>query len=504
MQQQPIKHTLRLKRLGISTYKEAVVYIHSDSYICKAEGFESQSRIKIECSNKTVIATLNIITSKLLKMEEASLSEYAWEFLGAKEGDHIYLSHPPALLSRGYVRTKIYGHELSAEAFHEIIQNIAAGYLSDIEIAAFICACAGNRINRREITDLTKAMLSVGSKMTWNRSPIVDKHCIGGVPGNRTTLIIVPIVAAFGLTIPKTSSRAITSSAGTADTMETLTPVNLTFAQMHKVVEQENGCVVWGNSAALSPADDMLIRVERVLNLDSHGQIVASVLSKKIAAGSTHVIIDIPTGPSSKIRNDEEKMIIKDYMEYVGPQVGIAVKTVFTDGSKPVGHGIGPALEAYDVLEVLQNQKSAPQDLKARALMLAGKILEFSEKVQEGEGELIARNILENGTAWQKFQNICEAQGGMRVPPKSLYQHVHETKQAGRIKAIDNRKIAKLAKLAGAPNAKAAGLYLEATVGDKIEKGQPLLTVHADSPGELDYALSFLKDDGTIIEIDAE
>jgi thymidine phosphorylase len=259
------KHALRLKRLGISTYKEAVVYIRGDSHICKSEGFESQSRLQITYNNKIIIATLHIITSNLLRREEASLSDHAWELLGAKEGEHIYLSHPPALVSRGYVRKKIFGAELTAHDFNEIISNVASGYLSDIEIAAFLTACAGEHLSRDEITYLTQAMLNVGSKMHWDKPLVVDKHCIGGIPGNRTTPIIVPIVAAFGLTIPKTSSRAITSSAGTADTMETLAPVTLTFAEMSRVVEQENGCIVWGDAAKLSPADDVLIRIERVL-----------------------------------------------------------------------------------------------------------------------------------------------------------------------------------------------------------------------------------------------
>ena len=145
-------------------------------------------------------------------------------------------------------------------------------------------------------------MVKTGKILTWPSDLIVDKHCVGGLPGNRTTLIVVPIVAAFGLMIPKTSSRAITSPAGTADTMEVFAPVNLDIKTMRKVVEQENGCIVWGGSVSLSPADDLLIRIERPMDLDSEGQLVASILSKKIAAGSNHLVIDIPIGSTAKIR----------------------------------------------------------------------------------------------------------------------------------------------------------------------------------------------------------
>lgn len=498
---QMTSHALRLKRLGIATYKEAVIYLRHDSYICKAEGFEAQSRIQVSLNGKSTIATLNIITSNLLKKDEASLSEWAWELLGAKEGDLVYVAHPNPLNSMAHIRAKIHGKTLNTQNFAEIIKDTVAGYLSDIQIAAFLTSCVNDRLDLDEITSLTQAMLNAGTKIKWSQNLIVDKHCIGGLPGNRTTLIVVPIVAAFGLTIPKTSSRAITSAAGTADTMETLAPIDLDFAKVQKVVEQENGCIVWGDAAELSPADDIMIRIERGLNLDSQGQMVASILSKKIAAGSTHVLIDLPVGPTAKIRNMKNAEFLAKLLKRIGKNLNINVATVFTDGAKPIGRGIGPALEAYDVLAVLQNQLNASQDLKERSLLLAGKILEFSPKVQRGKGLKLATEILESGKAWKKFQAICAAQGGMRTPPKAAYTYVHTANSNGIISLIDNRQLALLAKLAGAPNDKAAGIYLHANVGDTIEKNQHMLTIHAESPGELDYAVNFLKSNNQIIQI---
>lgn len=496
------KHSLKLKHLGIITYKEAVIYIRSENYIVRSEGFEAQSRIHVEFNDKSIIATLNIITSNILEPDEASLSEYAWEALGVKEGDFISVSHPTPLNSMSHIRAKIYNKKLDYHSLNEIVHDIVAGNLSDVQIASFLSACAGNRLDLEEITLLTKAMLTVGKKITWSDSLIVDKHCIGGVPGNRTTIIIVPIVAAFGLTIPKTSSRAITSPAGTADTMETMAPINLSFEKIQKVVAKENGCIVWGDAASISPADDILIRVERVLNLDSLEQVVASVLSKKIAAGSTHVLIDIPVGPSAKVRSEKDKQLLKKYFEYVSHQFNINVNVAFTDGTKPIGFGIGPSLEAHDVLAVLQNKPDAPKDLKEKSLMLAGKILEFSNKVKPEQGRAIAEKILQSGDAWRKFQAICEAQGGIRIPPLAQYKYSHEASHKGKITAIDNRLIAELAKLAGAPHAKAAGVFLNSTVGSFIEKGQPLLTIHAETPGELDYALNFLRMENKIFTIE--
>jgi len=496
------KNSLRLKRVGINTYKEAVVYMRKDCHICRSEGFEAQARINITLGNHSIIATLNTIDSDLLHHDEASLSNYAWDILQAKEGDQIYLSHPKPLTSLSYIRAKIYGKELKKEEITGIVNDVTAGNLSDIHIAAFLTACAGGHLNKNEILNLTKAMIEVGDRLTWSSQFVVDKHCIGGLPGNRTSLIIVPIVTAFGLTMPKTSSRAITSPAGTADTMEVLAPVDLDVTKMRKVVEQENGCIVWGGAAALSPADDILIRVERAIDLDSEGQLVASILSKKIASGATHIVIDLPVGPTAKIRTQQMADLLKDYFESIGSELGVGIRTVATDGLQPVGRGIGPALEAKDVLAVLQNEKNAPQDLRERALSLAGQVIEFSADVMPGSGKQLATEILNSGRAWQKFQAICKAQGGLREPPIAAHTHEVIAKMSGHVTAIDNRRLARIAKLAGAPKSKAAGVELLTPLTSKVEKGQPLYVVHAENPGELDYAVTFLEHEQGIIHLE--
>ena len=345
-------------------------------------------------------------------------------------------------------------------------------------------------------------MVDTGQRLSWGRDLVVDKHCVGGLPANRTTPIVVAIVAAFGLTIPKTSSRAITSPAGTADTMEVLAPVELSLDQIRKVVERENGCVVWGGAATLSPADDILIRVERALNLDSEGQLAASILSKKIAAGSTHVVIDIPVGPTAKVHDANSAMHLQRLLKSVGKKLGLTVNVLITEGFEPIGYGIGPALEARDVVQVLQNHKDAPPDLRAHALLLAGAILEFSSKVAPKQGRALAEEILTSGKAWTKFQAICEAQGGMRVIPKSCCQRDYKAPRAGRVIHIDTKRIALLAKLAGAPQSKAAGIDLHVKLQNTVAKDQPLFTLHTQSPGELEYAWSYLQDNLEMIQLE--
>lgn len=496
------KLSLRLKRLGIDTYKEAVIYLHADSPICKAEGFEAPTRVVVNINNThSITATLNTITSDILGMKEVSLSEYAWQLLDAKVGDEINLSHPAPLRSLRFIRGKIYGKRFTYRGLKLITSDVIAGRLSDIHLASFLTSCANSNLNRNEITYLTRVMVEGGTKIDWHQKLVVDKHCIGGLPGNRTSPIVVAIVAAYGLTIPKTSSRAITSSAGTADMMEALTTVDLSLEKMRAVVKQEGGCLAWGGSVSLSPADDILIGVERVLNLDSQGQLIASVLSKKIAAGSSHVVIDIPIGNTAKVRSIKEARQIKALFEHVGKKMGLVVKIIFTNGSQPVGYGIGPSLEARDVVDVLQNKDCAPKDLRERALELAGLVLEFSPNVEAGEGKFIATEILNSGQAWHKFVAICKAQGGMKTLKLAPYTKVYSSPKAGKITSIDNRRIAQLAKLAGAPYDETAGVDLHVKIGDEVKLNQPLLTIHAESPGEIDYAWDFLEAEKSMIEI---
>ncbi len=496
--------TLHLKKLGIDTYTEPVIYLRRDSYICRSEGWTAEARVKVSHNGNSLIATLNTVETDLLRRNEASLSTYAWNFLKAKEGDEIKISHPKALDSLSFIRSKVFENRLTAEQMNLIIKDIVEGNLSDIHIAMFLTALAGKGLNQEETLNLTSAMINSGRILSWPADLVVDKHCVGGLPGNRTTLILVPIVAAFGLMIPKTSSRAITSPAGTADTMEVFAPVNLDLATMKRVVKHENACIAWGGSISLSPADDLLIRVERSMNLDSEGQMVASILSKKISAGSNHLVIDIPIGPTAKIRTLEQAKKLKSTLEAVSKAFSLKLTTIFSDGFQPIGRGIGPALEARDVLAVLKNEKNAPQDLMDHALDLAGAVIEFSPDVKQGTGKTIAKEILISGKAYKKFVAICEMQGGMFEIPIAKYRHTITAKVAGTITAVNNRNLAQLAKLAGAPIFKTSGVDFLVKLGMRVSKGQPLFTIHANAQGELDYAFSFLELGHKVVTIEEE
>lgn len=494
-------HPLKVCRLGIDTIDEAVIYMRKDCDVCRSEGFTSHARVRVSNGAKSIIATLHQVTSDILGPFDAGLSEVAWQHLDLGDGAEVTVSHPQPLDSLSIVRSKVYGHRLGGDALRSVIADVAAGRYSGIQLSSFITACSARPLDLDETIGMTRAMVEVGDRLSWDRAPVVDKHSVGGLPGNRTSPIVVSIVAACGLTMPKTSSRAITSPAGTADMMETLAPVNLDLRAIRRVVEEEGGCIVWGGAVRLSPADDIFIRVERVLDLDSEGQLVASVLSKKIAAGSTHVVLDMPVGPTAKVRSREAADALSLSLVEVARAFGLAVRVLTSDGTQPVGRGIGPALEALDVLAVLQGSPDAPHDLRERALTLAGAALELGGASASGEGLDRARRVLADGRAWTKFQAICEAQGGLRQPPVAPHVEPVLATHGGHVTAADNRRLAKIAKLAGAPDAKAAGITLHVRLGEAVVKDQPLFSIHAETPGELDYAKAFAQSNGDIIAV---
>jgi len=490
------------RRLRLETQHEPIVLMNADCPIAQSEGLRARAQVELHANGHTALATLYQVSDNVIGLHEIGLSEVVWRRLGAVDSARVLIRHPRPLQSMSEVRSKIYGHRLGEEQLLSIVRDIAGELYSDVQLAAFVTAFSSQPVDVDEMVALTSAMVDVGERLSWPGELIIDKHCVGGLPANRTTPLVVAIAASAGLTIPKTSSRAITSPAGTADTMETMAPVNLSTAEMRRVVEQEGGCIVWGGSVRLSPADDILIRVEKALDLDNSSQLVASVLSKKIAAGSTHVVVDIPVGPTAKLRSSAEASELAGHLERVGAKLGLNVCPIVTDGVQPIGSGIGPALEARDVLRVLRRDPQAPADLRERAILLGGAVLELGGAAKKGEGRARAETILSDGRALNKFERICEAQGGFREPRLTALEEVVSTPMTGRVSSIHNRLLAKIAKLAGAPASKAAGVDLHVKLGDVVTKGQPLLTVHAQSPGEMEYALAFARANAETIEIE--
>jgi len=501
----PSRPLLRIRSVNLDTGRENVVVISRRSKALRAEVFRGFSRVELGRNAKLLLATLLITEDdNLVGPDEIGLSEPAFRRFAEPAGSLVTVTPAAPPESLEAVRAKIRGRTLSASEIRAIVNDVTQYRYSDMEIAAFLIGSA-SFMTSGELIALTQAMAEVGTRLKWTSPIVVDKHCIGGIPGNRTSMIVVPIVAAHGLPIPKTSSRAITSPAGTADTMEVLARVNVGADEMKTIVAACNGCLVWGGHVNLSPADDILISVERPLSLDTREQMVASIMSKKLAAGSTHLLIDLPVGPTAKLTNGTEAMRLRKLFEFVGDHFGIAVEVITTDGRQPIGNGIGPVLEARDVMAVLANDPSAPADLREKSLRLAAHLLEYDPKLRGGTGYVRALELLENGAALRQMQKIIDAQGPSNCSSElgNLTFDVRAGSD-GFVGGIDCLRLNRLARIAGAPIDKGAGIKLFKKIGDRVESGEPLYRVYAFDQSEHDLAAAGAKiDAGYSIELRA-
>jgi AMP phosphorylase len=409
----------------------------------------------------------------------------------------VDVSLAPTPASVRDVRKKLGDVELEREAFERITADVAADRLSDVELGAYVAAVYANGLSLQETMHLTESMTAVGEVISWPQAVVADKHCIGGVAGNRVTPVLVPIVAAAGLTVPKTSSRAVTSAAGTADTMEVFCDVSFSGSEVKRLVDEVGACMVWGGAVNLSPVDDKIIRAETPLSLDPPGQLIASVLSKKKSAGSTHVVIDIPYGEDAKVESLADAREFATDVRRVGEHIGLTVECAITRGSQPIGRGVGPVLEARDVLETLAG--AGPADLRAKSISLADVLFDCCGVDAD------ATHLLDSGAADGRFREIVAAQGGdpdVSVGDLAAGRHtqVVHAERSGVVTHVGNRLVNDIARRAGAPKDAGAGVDLHCHVGDTVEVGEPLCTVHAEVAAKLDDAAT-LVDENEVVRV---
>jgi AMP phosphorylase len=408
--------------------------------------------------------------------------------------------HPSSVES---IKRKLDDEELDADELEAIVADIYDDRLSDLELSAYICGAHTNGFSLEETKTLTERMSAVGERLDWDQPVIADKHSVGGVAGNRVTPIIIPIAVAAGLTVPKTSSRAVTSPAGTADTMEVFCSVEFSLSEIRDIVEDVGGCLVWGGAVDLSPVDDKMIRAQNPLSVNPPGQTIASVLSKKQSAGSSHIIIDVPYGEGAKVTNlDAARELATDFKR-VGDYLDLHVECAITRGTDPIGHGIGPVLEARDVLAVLEGD--GPAGLRLKSLRLADILLDITREDGADIADVSAAELLDSGAALETFREIIAAQGGDPDVSRADLQPADrtETVVAGRdgiVTDVANPKVSELARRAGAPADVGAGLELHRSTGDTVAAGDELYTIHAEAETKLGYAREYAAEN-TIVRV---
>jgi thymidine phosphorylase len=421
-----------------------------------------------------------------LAASEVGLSRETFEALGAPQGSRVAVRVIPEPRSRELLVRKIRGEALSEAHYRRLLRDIVEGRYADRELTAFLVAATW-RLSDAEVLSLARVRTSLAHRCTWNESIVVDKHSMGGVPGSRITPIVVSLVAAHGLAMPKTSSRAITSAAGTADVMEAVARVDLTVQEVQRCVTQARACIAWNGRLNHSMLDVVMNAVTRPLGLDSTRWSVASILSKKKAAGATHVIVDLPYGAHAKLRTERAALDLAALFEVTGAGIGLHVRALATDGSRPIGRGIGPALELRDVLFVLDNHVDAPCDLREKALRFAGQILAWDSSVGSAEkGRALAQALLQSGAARRAFARIVQAQGQHEEPARpSALTHLVRAEHDGVVAGIGGWAIAGIARLAGAPVDKGSGIDLLCQVGDVVRADDPLYRIHAATSDSL-------------------
>jgi AMP phosphorylase len=452
-------------------------------------GVRSSDRVMIRCRDKGVIAITNIASG--FASDYVGLYEEVSRKLGLEGGEVLDLRLAEAPEGLRYVQAKIRGERLRENELEAIVRDTVDRHLSDEELASFVTALYIHGLSMDEIEGLSRAMVATGSVLSLDGGPILDKHSVGGVPGDKTSLLVVPIVAAAGFMIPKTSSRAVTSSAGTADRMETLCPVDLTVDEIKHVVQETNGCLAWGGALDLAPADDIFIQIEYPLAIDP--LLLPSIMSKKKAISATQLVVDIPAGRGSKIKTaGEAQSLANDFVD-LGKRLGISVQCAVTFGEQPLGYAIGPALEAREALGAISG--NGPPDLVEKATSLAGMLLEM---VGVRNGKEKAERVIGSGKAERKLREIIGAQGGnAEVRPEDVEVGAKtasiEADESGRVLWMNNDDFARIAREAGAPREKGAGVVLRAKLGDNVKKGSVVFEIYAERGVKLESARRLAK-----------
>ena len=445
------------------------------------------NRVLIKKNSKSIVAVVDVAKEFVGKDEIAVSSEIVNQ-LSLAEEDYVIMELAPKPESVWLIQKKLRCGKLNEKELAMIMDDIANHALTEAEIAYFVASVYNCKMNLSEVHDMTLAILKSGMRLGL-KGTIVDKHSIGGIPG-RITPILVSICAAAGLTIPKTSSRSITTPAGTADAMETICKVEFTLSELKEIIRKTNACLVWGGALNLAPADDKIIQVEKLLNLDPEAQLLASILAKKLAVGAKYVLIDIPFGKNTKVDKKGAEILANNFKK-LGKSFNLKLDCFLEKTEEPLGNGIGPVLEMKDVIKVL-SRESPCYKIEQKSLALSAKLLEMTGKAKKGKGISLATDILNSGRAFEKFKQIIQAQqGSLDNMKEARLKHDIIAEKNGKIKEINVKKINTLARFLGCPADKSAGVYLYKHLNEAVKKGEKILTLYSESEAELEEGLKF-------------
>ncbi len=487
---------LRAVRMSLDPGFDAVVLSPAAA---RGIGAVPGSRVAVGC--RGVLYGAVVFVDESIGQEGVGLSRGLWDRLGGCDDVEVHpFEFPPSFSA---LKKRLEGHVLEESEYRRLIADMVNGFYDEAQIAGFLVSQLYRQLRGDELSHLIRAMVETGVVVKFPDT-VYDVHSIGGVPGNsKVALLTVPIVASRGLLIPKTSSRAITSPAGTADTMEVLARVTFSPQEVHDIALRVRGAIVWGGALGMAPADDIFVRVERRLDIDPKTQMVASILSKKLAMSVSRLVVDIPVGRGAKVEGEDEAVALGSLFLSQAQRLGINMRVALTYGGEPIGYSVGPALEAREALETHIHGKGAPSYVE-KACSLAGLVFEMAGAAPRERGYQLACKILSTGAAYKKFREIIEAQGGdPEVKPEDIKLASHrftvESPRDGVVSMVNNRGISLAAKAAGAPDDKGAGIVLHAKTGHRVRRGEPLLTIYASTESRLQDALRILEETNAVM-----
>ncbi len=486
--------SLEAKFVDVTTGGDLTIFLNNQD--AREQNLVNSDRLIMSwIGGRPVVVEINL-TDSLVNSGQVGLSLEIKNQLQIQEGAFVKLSLLGIPESVKAIAKELEGGDLDYAEVYSVVADLVNRRLDDVTAAFYIASAYWQRSSKQKMYYLTKAMVETGQRFDFGKE-VVDKHSTGGLCGNRITPIMVAIVTSLGIKMPKTSSRAVTSPSGTADTFEVLASVTFTAEEVKKIIKKTNGCIIWG-AGGIAPADNRIIDIAQQLPAESFPKMVTSIMSKKVAMGAKYLIIDIPVNPTAKIKTLRDAQEIESLFLYLGKRFGLKVKVISYYSFGPIGRGIGPALEARDILRVMQRKENRPLDLEKKAIYFSGELLELVGKAKSGQGQEVAQQVLESGRAWQQLQKIIKAQKGNpdvdseAIEIGSISYDIRAVKE-GRIRFINDGSLDWTTKALGAPTIKKAGTYLYKLTGELVKKGDLLCCFYTTSQSRMNLALRTLK-----------
>ena len=414
------------------------------------------------------------------------------------------------MLVTDLIRKKRDGSELQRSEIQFLVNGYTQDRIPDYQMSAWLMAVVLRGMSRAELAALTESMLNSGKIMDFASllAPKVDKHSTGGV-GDKTSLVLAPIVAAAGLYVPMISGRGLGHTGGTLDKLESIPGfnVNLSTSEFRRVLG-ECGTAMIGQTPEIAPADKKLYALRDVTGtVESPYLICASIMSKKLAEGIDGLVLDVKTGSGAFMKSEKDAVFLAELMVETGQRLGKKIAALITDMSQPLGHAVGNALEVIECLDVLSGDGRGPQDLRELCLTLAAWMFLLGRRVKNvDDGRTLAKEMIAGGKAKAKFRQMIGLQGGNEkvvddpsILPRAKQQVDLASADSGYVNAITCEQIGTAGVLLGGGRTKkedsvdpAVGIIVHKKLGDKVTAGDALCTVHYNSAERLEQALPLI------------